>query len=183
MEDRVANVSIEESELPCMKALGVQWNAEIFMFTFKLNPPRDVVYTNRGFLRKLAMLFDLLQILAPFTITARMVMQETWLPGLGWDDEFPTDLKKTWQEWFSQLPELSVVQVPRCYRGAKKNVADTSFHTMVDAWLLAYGAVSYVRNKYDGEEVTAIYCSKSEARTYENYISSEVRAYLGSVWS
>jgi len=61
VEDRVANVSIEESELPCMKALGVQWNAEMFMFTFKLNPPRDVVYTNREFLRKLAMLFDLLQ--------------------------------------------------------------------------------------------------------------------------
>ena len=66
------------------------------------------------------MLFDLLQILAPFTITARMVKQETWLLGLGLDDENPTDLKKTCQEWFSQLPELSVVQVPRCYRGAKK---------------------------------------------------------------
>ena len=25
VEDRVANVNIEESELPCMKALGVQW--------------------------------------------------------------------------------------------------------------------------------------------------------------
>ena len=39
VEDCVANVNIEESELPCMKALGVQWNAETDMFTFKLNPP------------------------------------------------------------------------------------------------------------------------------------------------
>ena len=38
LEDRIANVNIEESELPCMKALGVQWNAETDMFTFKLNP-------------------------------------------------------------------------------------------------------------------------------------------------
>jgi len=47
-------------------------------------------------------------------------MQETCLLGLGWDDEFPTDLKKTCQEWFSQLPEHSVVQVPRCYMKVKK---------------------------------------------------------------
>ena len=41
-----------------MKALGVQWNAETDMFTFKLNPPQDFVYTKRGFLKKLALLFD-----------------------------------------------------------------------------------------------------------------------------
>lgn len=28
LEDRLANVNIEESELPSMKALGVQWNAD-----------------------------------------------------------------------------------------------------------------------------------------------------------
>lgn len=80
VEDRVANVNIEESELPRMKALGVQWNAEMDMFTFKLNPRRDV-YTKRGFLKKLAMLFDPLHMLTPFTIRARMAMQETWLLG------------------------------------------------------------------------------------------------------
>ena len=80
VEDRMANVNIEESELPRMKALGVQWNAEMDMFTFKLNPRRDV-YTKRGFLKKLAMLFDPLHMLTPFTIRARMAMQETWLLG------------------------------------------------------------------------------------------------------
>ncbi|RMX55354.1 hypothetical protein pdam_00021247 [Pocillopora damicornis] len=67
---------------------------------------------------------------APLTVRARMAMQESWLLGSGWDDEFPSDLKKTCQEWFSQLPELSGVQVPRCYRVAEKIVADTSIHTM-----------------------------------------------------
>ncbi|XP_022787689.1 uncharacterized protein LOC111327715 [Stylophora pistillata] len=154
VEDRVANVNIEESELPCMKALGVQWNAETDMFTFKLNPPQDVVYTKRGFLKKLAMLFDPLHMLAPFTVRARMAMQETWLLGLGWDDEFPSNLKKMCQEWFSQLPELSGIQVPRCYHVAEKIVEDASIHTMVDASLLAYAAVSYARHKYEEGEVT-----------------------------
>ena len=124
------------------------------MFTFKLNPPQDVVYSKRGFLKKLAMLFDPLQMLAPFTIRAKMAMQKTWLLGLDWDDEFPSNLKKTCQEWFSQLPELSGVQVPRCYRVNEKRVAATSIHTMVDASLLAYAAVSYVRHEYEDGEVT-----------------------------
>lgn len=83
-----------------------------------------------------------------------MARQETWLLGLGWDDEFPSNLKKTCQEWFSQLPELSGVQVPRCHRVAEKTVEGTSIHTMVDASLLAYAAVSYVRHKYEDGEVT-----------------------------
>lgn len=56
-----------------------------------------------------AMLFDPLQILTPFTIEARIAMQETWSLGLGWDDEFPSDLETMCQEWLSQLPELSRV--------------------------------------------------------------------------
>ena len=47
LEDRVENVNFEESELPCVKALGVLCNDETDMFTFKLNPPQDIVYTKR----------------------------------------------------------------------------------------------------------------------------------------
>ena len=77
VEDRLANCNTEESKLRCMKALRVQWNAEMDMFTFNLSTPHDVVYTKRRFLKKLAMLFDPLQMVVPFTIRARMAMQET----------------------------------------------------------------------------------------------------------
>ena len=58
------------------------------------------------------------------------------------------------QEWFRELPELSCVEVPRCYRVSGKRVVDTSIHTMTDASQLAYAAVSYVRHEYEGGEVT-----------------------------
>lgn len=154
VEDRVANVNIEESELPCMKALGVQWNAEVDVFTFLLKLPQDIEYTKWGFLKKLATLFDRLQMLAPFMIRARMVMQETWLLGLGWDDEFPDELRKKCHEWFRQLSELSRVQVPRCYNVTGKRVVDTSIHTMTDASQLTYAAVSYVRHEHEDGEIT-----------------------------
>ena len=90
-----------------MKALGVQWNVEVDVFTFLLKLPQGIAYIKRGFLKKLATLFDPWQMLAPFTVTAWMAMQETWLLGLGWDDEFPDELRKKCEEWFHELPELS----------------------------------------------------------------------------
>ena len=83
VETRVANVDIEGSELPCMKALVVQWNAEVDVSTFLLKLPQGIKYTKREFLKTLATLFDPLQMLAPSTIRARMAMRETWLLGLG----------------------------------------------------------------------------------------------------
>ena len=92
----------------------------------------------------------------------RMDMQGTWLLGLKQDD-----LKKTYQEWFSELPEFSRGQFSRCYRIAGKIVVCTSIHTMVDASLLAYADVTYVRDKYEdadreeeGKQVRAL--SKKE---------------------
>lgn len=67
VEDWVANFNIEESELPYMKALGVQWDAETDVFILMLNVPQDTVYRKLGFLQKIAALFDSLQMLAPFT--------------------------------------------------------------------------------------------------------------------
>ena len=71
-------------------------------------------------------------------------MQGTWLPGLKKDD-----LKQTYQEWFSELPEFFRGQLSRCYRIAEKIVVYTSIHTMVDAYLLAYADVTYVGHKYE----------------------------------
>ncbi|XP_068703921.1 uncharacterized protein [Montipora capricornis] len=83
-----------------------------------------------------------------------MAMQETWLLGLGWDDEFPSDLKKTCQEWFSHYQNFPESEFQGAIVPLKKNVADTSIHTMVDASLLAYATVSYVRHKYEDGEAT-----------------------------
>ena len=44
-----------------------------------------------------------------------MTLQETWLLGLGWDEEFPVELRKRCEKRFSQLLEVSGVQVPRRY--------------------------------------------------------------------
>ena len=144
-EDRATGVKLDDSELPSVKTLGVHWNASDDVFTFIVKEINLSFFTKRGLLSRIATLFDPLQFLAPYTIRAKMALQEAWLRGLEWDEEFPDDLKLTTYQWAKQLPEAPQVKIPRCYRHHEEAVEDVSLHTFVDASRLAYAAVSYVR--------------------------------------
>jgi len=69
------------------------------VFTFSIKEINLSFYTKRGLLSRFATLFDPLQFLAPYVIRAKMALQEAWLRGLEWDEEFPSDLKVTTQQW------------------------------------------------------------------------------------
>ena len=78
-EDRASEVHIDERNLPLVKTLGVLWQADNDIFTFKTNPPDvNFKFTKRNFLSKIATLFDPLGFIAPFTIRAKVVLQEMW---------------------------------------------------------------------------------------------------------
>ena len=94
-EDRATGVKLEDAELPSVKTLGVHWNASDDVFTFIVKEINLSFYTKRGLLSRIATLFDPLQFLTPYTIRGKMVLQEAWLRGLEWDEEFPDDLKLT----------------------------------------------------------------------------------------
>ena len=93
---------------------------------------------------RIATLFDPLQFLAPYTIRAKMALQEAWLRGLDWDEEFPDDLKASTRQWIEQLSEAPKVKIPRCYRHDEE-VEQVSLHTFVDASRLSCAAVTYAR--------------------------------------
>ena len=93
VQDRKAKVDLDSEELPSTKTLGVWWLAEQDVFTFEKNAPsEDMKYTKRNFLRKIAILFDPLGLLAPFTIRAKILLQEIWTAGLEWDEEMNNPL-------------------------------------------------------------------------------------------
>ena len=60
------------------------------MFTFLPNNVDDGFnYTKRNFLKKISTLFDPLELLVPFTIRLKLLMQETWSAGIDWDERVP----------------------------------------------------------------------------------------------
>ena len=52
-----------------------------------------------------------------------------------------------WKQWFSELPHLSSIKVPRCFKKSC-DVQQTRVHVHVDASDSAYAAASYVRSGY-----------------------------------
>ena len=163
LEDRKAEVDLDRSQLPCAKTLGVWWRADTDVFTFKENvPEEDTTYTKRIFLKKIATLFDPIGFLAPYTIRAKMLLQDMWTAGIDWDDELTEPLSISARAWFAELYQLQQIQVPRCLWN-EGTIADTmSLHTFVDASENAYGAVVYARcQNGDGTISTNIVASKT----------------------
>jgi hypothetical protein len=63
--------------------------------------------TKRNIPSTIATIFDPLQFLAPFTLRAKVLMQEIWIAGIGWDDLLTDGLIFKWKKWVSELRELS----------------------------------------------------------------------------
>ena len=132
------------------------------VFTFNFNTAeQELKFTKRSFLKRIAMLFDPLGFLAPFIIRAKILMQEIWIVGVGWDDPLPDEMNKKIKIWFDELKDLGRVKVPRTLQG-RGIVKSVSLHTFVDASESAYGAVVYVRTKYDDKVLISLAAAKTK---------------------
>ena len=163
LQDRKAEVDLDADYLPSTKTLGVWWLSDQDVFTFRESAPSSKVkYTKRNFLKQIATLFDPIGLLAPFTIRAKMLLQQMWMAGLDWDEELTEPLTNAARAWFSELPELTQLQIPRCLLVGGKQIDNVSLHTFVDASEDAFGAVAYVRHSYqDGTISTNIVAAKT----------------------
>ncbi|XP_028416851.1 uncharacterized protein LOC114541063 [Dendronephthya gigantea] len=107
-EDRSASLQINDENLPAQKTSGVLWKTKEDIFTFKVEIPETKgSLTKRNVLSAIATLFDPLQFLAPFTVRVKVLMQEIWMAGIGWEDVLLIQLQMKWKQWHSELPELS----------------------------------------------------------------------------
>jgi hypothetical protein len=63
-----------------------------------------------------ARLFDPLQLLAPYVIRAKIILQQAWIAGLGWDEPFPSQMENQVKVWVDELPQVAQFIVPRCHK-------------------------------------------------------------------
>ena len=157
VEDRAGNIHLEDGNMPTIKTLGVLWKSKEDVFTFQLvAPPYGDNLTKREVISLMSKIFDPLQILAPCTIHAMILMQQSWLTGVAWNDPLPTDLAELWKTWLEHLPDLASLQLRRCCRRRCKTVVMRTIHIFVDASEHACAAVSHLRQEYDDRDVSVI---------------------------
>eukprot|EP00795_Rhopilema_esculentum_P006549 gene6549-12041_t len=153
--DRAENIDLDAGELPSVKTLGIVWNAQRDVFTYKsVKQAEGTTYTKRFLLKEMATLFDPLGFISPYVIRIKVIMQELWLHGLNWDDELPGNVVTKIKAWFHELEKLPLIQIPRCLRTTSL-VTSQFIHVFTDASSEAYGAVAYLQSVYESGEYSS----------------------------
>lgn len=127
-----------------LKVLGLSWLPTDDSFRFVINFEKPKSMSKRSILSFVAKLYDPLGWAAPVVITAKILLQELWLCKGDWDDPVPSDLNKRWLAYYSDLPSLREVRIPR-WTGRHTRNASCEIHGFADASNRAYAAVVYLR--------------------------------------
>ena len=89
--------------------------------------------------------------------TAKILLQELWRQQLSWDQEIPELYSSLWQKWLQELPYVTTIEIPRCYKTQCLSAqATVQLHNFSDASRHGYAAASYLRFV---DEQGVIHCS------------------------
>ena len=144
--ERAAQVKdLDFDKAPIERALGVRWNVSSDTFGFAI-VIKDRPLTRRGILSIISSIYDALGFVAPFILTAKLILQDLCRLKLGWDDKIPEEFQNRWHAWLSDLPQLEQLAIDRCFKSSEmKEITSVQLHHFSDASQQGYGAVSYIR--------------------------------------
>ena len=89
--------------------------------------------------------YDPLGILSPFTIQAKLLIQDIWRSGISWDAEIRDEEFGHWMKWLDNLKEIKQCRIPRCLIPKGSDPFSTELHVFCDASLQAFATVAYLR--------------------------------------
>ncbi|KAI8114867.1 hypothetical protein CVS40_12796 [Lucilia cuprina] len=112
-EKTVKDLNIEDSIVTALLAsLGT--NKKMFSyFRFRLKSKLMNKSYKRTILSVSSALFDPLGLLSPLIIKAKIIMQELWIPKIGWDESVPQEIHSAWKTFVSDLKLLPSLKIPR----------------------------------------------------------------------
>lgn len=148
-----------------IKVLGVQWEPERDVFTYRINLPEVGTITRRSILSLTARLYDPLGWVCPVVFKIKLLLQ-TLLGSFNnsrkveWDAPVPSEIIRQWEEILSDLPNLEMVSIPR----SLKMVGSSRYtvHGFCDGSSVGFSAVVYLRSiNTDGSVFVRLLMAKS----------------------
>jgi len=81
------------------RTLGLVWNCKLdhFKFSSILNLPPLASPTKRSILSRIFLIFDPFGLLAPATVTAKIIIQDLWRLKTDWDESLPLNISTKWK--------------------------------------------------------------------------------------
>ncbi|XP_045773302.1 uncharacterized protein LOC123872805 [Maniola jurtina] len=142
------------------KVLGLSWDPSEDVFRMTISKI-DNKCTKRTILSLVARLFDVLGLVAPVILYAKLLIKELWLQRIDWDEIPSEDIIKRYSDLvhdFSILPSLKIPRHTGITEGCKINIVAFS-----DASLNGYGCVIYIHvTDALGNIRVNLLCSKSK---------------------
>lgn len=160
-------ILLNNSHAPA-KILGLEWNSDEDLIKLDTKTLKDSLVdqdccTKRTLLQTAARIYDPVGFISPFIIRIKLILQDTWIKGLEWDDQLPPDLEAEYRKFTTESNELLNISIDRKYfQNCSKMIKDVVIHIFCDASLKAYGAVAYFRYVDNEQKIkTSFILSKS----------------------
>ena len=114
--------SVEFSSGGSARILGLQWlpALDVFVINVKTKNIESIVLTKQVIASLTAQMYDPMGLVTPVTVRGKILLQELWKEGRGWDDPVSDEISKKFREYYAELPQLADFRVPRAY-GFDKN--------------------------------------------------------------
>ena len=136
------NLDLNDSSLPQESAIGLKWKRNYFTYSVEV---QDKTLTKRALLATTANLYDPLRLVAPVLLVPKFFQQELCWKELEWDDPLPNHKLLEFLKWRSKTPELSKLQIQRCFQESPGLSCERELHVFSDASEFAYGVVVYLK--------------------------------------
>ncbi|XP_065356180.1 uncharacterized protein LOC135950572 [Calliphora vicina] len=163
------------------KTLGLQWNAHLDVFYFRVNPiARRSHYTKREVLSTIAKLFDPVGWLGPVLVVAKMLMQKVWQDQIDWDEDIKMSTQTEWEKFVASYHEVNCIQIPRWVHYEPESSVE--LHVFSDASEKAYAGVIYIRVETPrGEIFTHLLTCKTKVAPIKSVTLPRLEPFEGRV--
>jgi hypothetical protein len=143
------------------KTLGLLWNCATDKLKYNISDFSTNPVTKRGILSIIAQIYDLIGLISPIVVRAKIILQNLWSLNLDWDDQVPPSIENLWSQFLTDLRHLPNLQIPRKVIISSPAVV-IELHGFCDASVQAYGACVYIRsiNQHNNINVHLL-CAKS----------------------
>ncbi|KAL0882153.1 hypothetical protein ABMA27_000707 [Loxostege sticticalis] len=150
----------DDSSQNVLKVLGLSWVPVDDSFFFKTINVEEKC-TKRSILSVVARLFDVLGLVAPIILYAKLLIKELWLSNIGWDDTPPESIIQKFSAFIQEFPLISPLKIPR-HVGVLRD-STVLIVAFCDASMNGYGCVIYLHTTDPAGNITVrLLCAMSK---------------------
>ena len=139
---------------------------------YKEDSLEEINFTKRMLASQIAKIYDCSGLIAPFILKAKLMLQETWIEQLDWEDNLTPSLMTEFRKFCKNLPLLNEITINRAIVPPEGKV--TEICTFCDGSGKAFSAVVYVVSKdKSGKKFSNLVFSKSKVRPLNKQFSAK----------